>query len=73
MWMTDFVRDVKRQLRDVYGLTPSRVADGEPCFEHVPNGLYLMTIEGKAWHVAVIDDRFHFLEVMKPKAVGAPD
>ena len=44
MWMTDFVREVKRQLRDVYGLTPSREADGEPCFDNVPDGLYPMVI-----------------------------
>lgn len=67
MWMTALVREVKRQLRDVYGLEPSRVVDGEPCFDQVPDGLYPMDAEGRRYWVAVIDDRFHFLDLKEPK------
>lgn len=47
MWMTAYIREVKRQLRDVYGFSPDRTVDGEPCFNLIPDGLYPMLIEGK--------------------------
>ena len=67
MWMTDFVREVKRQLRDVYGLTPSREADGEPCFDNVPDGLYPMVISCKSQHVCFIAQKMHLLELKLPR------
>ncbi len=67
MWMTSFVREVKRQLRDVYGIAPSRIVDDEPCFDSLPDGLYPMEIEGKIEQVVVISNHFHFLEKKTPK------
>jgi hypothetical protein len=58
MWMTDYVREVKRQLRDVYGLTPSREEGGEPCFENVPDGIYPMVVDGRSDNVVVNEGRF---------------
>lgn len=66
--MTDHVREVKRQLRDVYGLTPDREEGGEPCFHNVPDGIYPMTIEGRQEYPAIIGQRFFFgLMMMEPK------
>lgn len=67
MWMTTLVREVKKQLRDVYGMTPSRTVGDEPCFDNSPDGLYQMEIEGKTHWVAIISDKFHFLDKKEPK------
>lgn len=67
MWMTDMVREAKRQLRDVFGIEPSRTIDDEPCFDRVKDGIYPMRMAGKVEHVAVIDGRFYFLELVEPK------
>ena len=68
MWMTQFVMEVKRRLRDEFGLVPDRVVENdEPCFETVPDGIYPMQIEDKDEPVVVvIANRFYFLEVKKP-------
>lgn len=67
MWMTQIVREAKLQLRDVYGLTPSRYDHNEPCFDNVPDGLYPMEVEGKTLWVAIISGKFHFLDKKEPK------
>ncbi len=68
MWMTQYVRKVKIQLRDVYRLVPSRVVDGEPCFDKVKDGIYPMEIGGKKDMVIVNDGKFILcLPVMEPK------
>jgi len=54
MWMTEYIREIKRQFRDVHGFTPSRVVEGEPCFEHIPDGEYPMTIDGKLDKVRIV-------------------
>lgn len=67
MWMTDHVREVKRQLRDVYGLVPDRVVDGEPCFDRVPDGIYPMTVGGRREYTVVSDNGFIMcLEIKTP-------
>ena len=53
MWMTDYIREIKKQLRDKYGFKPSRIEGGEPCFENIPDGDYPMTIDGKLDHVKI--------------------
>ena len=68
MWMTQFVKEVKKQLRDVYGHVPSRTVGDEPCFDHLPDAMYLMDIEGKLNYVAVINDKFYFLQKKEPVA-----
>ncbi len=46
MMMTDYIREIKRQLRDVYGFTPSdRSTEDELVFDDVPDGEYPMEIE----------------------------
>jgi hypothetical protein len=55
MWMTDYIREIKRQFRDVYLFVPDREQHGEPCFDNIPDGLYPMTIEGKLDNVKIIN------------------
>jgi hypothetical protein len=73
MWMTEYVREVKRQLRDVYGLTPSRTVGEEPCFENVQDGIYPMeVIPGKKEWVVVSQGKFIFcLEMKSPREEDA--
>lgn len=47
MWMTDYIREIKRQFMDVYKFSPSRFEHGEPCFDSIPDGTYPMDIDGK--------------------------
>lgn len=57
--MDNYVVKVKRQLRDKYGFTPSRVVgDDEPYFGKIPDGEYPMTIDGKLDRVKVINGKF---------------
>lgn len=56
MWMTDYIREIKRQFRDVYHMKPSRTVGDEPCFNHIPDGEYPMKIEGKTDYVRVTDN-----------------
>ena len=47
MWMTDYVREIKRQFVEVYGFKP---LPGSTKYEYnvdVPDGEYPMTIENK--------------------------
>lgn len=48
-------------------MTPSRTVGDEPCFDNSPDGLYQMEIEGKTHWVAIISDKFHFLDKKEPK------
>jgi hypothetical protein len=63
--MTDYAREVKRQLRDVYKFAPSRVAGGEPCFDDVPDGIYPMTVGGALHYPVVSGGKFHFFLPMR--------
>ena len=67
MWMTGIVREVKRQLRDVYGVKPDRTENDEPCFDDIPDGVYPMTIDSEEEDIAVIDNKFYFLKRVVPK------
>lgn len=59
MGMLDYIREIKRQLRDVYGFTPStRSTEHELVFDDVPDGDYPMTIEGKLDKVQVVNGKF---------------
>lgn len=53
MWMSDYIREIKKQFRDKYGFTPSRTVGGEPCFDNIPDGNYPMRIEGKIDQVKI--------------------
>jgi hypothetical protein len=57
MWMTDYVRAVKRGLRDEHHFTPGvGSTDEEPLFE-IPDGEYPVTIEGKLDHVRIVNGK----------------
>jgi hypothetical protein len=62
MWMTNYVREVKRQLRDRYGFQPVRVEGDELIFAEgqIPEGEYPLEIDGKIDHVLVVNGRFQF-------------
>jgi hypothetical protein len=60
MWMTEAVRETKRQLRDVHGFVPSREVNGEPCFDDVPDGSYAIWLGGRIISVQVIGGYFHW-------------
>jgi len=50
MWMTDYIREVKKQFRDLYGFKPTDdCSPDDPVYEEgkVPDGVYPMIIEGK--------------------------
>jgi hypothetical protein len=58
MWMTDYIREIKRQLRDRYGFVPDGGTADDPTFSGVPDGEYPMEIEGRLDRVKVVDCRF---------------
>jgi hypothetical protein len=47
VWMTDYIREIKRQFRDVYHFAPTGGTEDDPTFASIPDGDYPMTIEGK--------------------------
>ena len=58
MWMTDYIHEIKRQFRDVYGFAPSKVEEiDDPIFDEgqIPDGVYPMEIEGKTDYVKIVD------------------
>jgi hypothetical protein len=57
MWMTQYIMEIKKQFRDVYGFVPSRIVAGEPCFDDIPDGEYPMTIKGKLDRVKIAGGR----------------
>jgi len=55
MWMTDYIREIQKQLVSRYGFPPNN--EGLPTA--VPDGDYPMEIDGKLDHVQVIDGKIH--------------
>lgn len=51
----EYIREIKRRLRDDYGFEPSRTVGDEPCFDNFPDGAYPMHVGGKLDLVLVID------------------
>lgn len=51
MWMTDYIREIQRQLVERYGFAERADAPGVPV--DVPDGEYPMTIDGKLDRVLV--------------------
>ena len=47
MWMTEYIKAVKRGMRDQCGMKPTGGTKDEPLFDKVPDGEYPMTIEGR--------------------------
>ena len=54
MWMTAYIREIKKQFRDVYHFVPNNPGVDEPNFDHIPDGEYPMTIEGKLDKVRIV-------------------
>lgn len=68
MWMTDYIREIKRQFRDVYNFTPERTEPGdEPIFAdgQIPDGLYPMTIAGQRDNVRIVEGNIHCCNFVK--------
>jgi hypothetical protein len=51
MWMTNYIQEIQRQFIEVYNFPENPEKPGLPL--HVPDGEYLMTIEGKRDNVKV--------------------
>ncbi len=67
MWMTQYIREIKKQFRDKYGFKPSRIVEGEPCFDNIPDGEYPMMIDGELDHVRVANNEISCCNFAKPK------
>jgi hypothetical protein len=57
MRWTDYIREIKRQWRDVYGFVPTGGTDDDPTFASIPDGEYPMEIDGKRVRVHVRADQ----------------
>jgi len=59
MWMTSYIKEIKKHLRDDYNFVPDGYNEDEPLFENVkiPDGEYPMTIEGKLDNVTITNGR----------------
>lgn len=55
MWMTAYISEIKRQFRDKYKFTPIGGTVQEPLFDSIPDGVYVMEIEGKIDYVEIKD------------------
>ena len=56
MLMGDYIKEVKRQMRDKHGFKPiASSTDEEPIFCDIPDGEYPVTIRGKLDHVRIKD------------------
>lgn len=76
-FMLDFVRAVKRELRDKYGCKPSETIGqppyDEPIFDvgSIPDGDYPMVIDNKEILVNITDDQFNF-DIKRPQPTKEP-
>lgn len=53
LWYRDYIKAVKRELRDKYGFEATGGTEQDPILPDVPDGEYPMTIEGKLDRVTV--------------------
>lgn len=51
--MLEYIRAIKRGLRDTHGFIPTGGTDHDPTFDKVPDGTYPMEIDGKTDHVKI--------------------
>lgn len=59
MWYTDYIREIRRQLIDVYGFKPLPNSTKKEPLTEAPDGEYPMTIEGKRDHVRIVKGIIH--------------
>ena len=57
MWMTEYIREVKKQFRDRYGFKPDRIVGDELCFDSIPDGTYPMKINGKKDIIRIVEGK----------------
>ncbi|MEN9341833.1 MAG: hypothetical protein RIQ54_89 [Candidatus Parcubacteria bacterium] len=55
MWMTDYVRAVKRGLRDKYGFKPQDGSSEDEPLLDIPDGEYPLLIDGAIDYIRVTD------------------
>jgi hypothetical protein len=67
MWMTDYIKEIKRQLVKVYKFKPLKGSTKEEYLVEVPDGEYPMTIQGKVDHVRIKDGKIHCCNFKKRK------
>lgn len=75
MSMIEYIKEIKRQFRDVFGFKPERVVNGEPCFDSIPNSEYTMIIDGRADFVRVHNGQIsccNFINVTRGNVLLAP-
>lgn len=64
MWMTTYIREIQRQLVEVYGYPERPDLPGVPV--SVPDGDYPMTIEGQVDRVRIIDGKIRCCNFDEP-------
>jgi hypothetical protein len=70
MFMTEYIREIKRQFRDVYGfISPPGSSNPDLMFDEgrIPDGEYPMTIDGKVDHVRIVRGALHSDNITKCK------
>jgi hypothetical protein len=72
MWMTDYIRAVKRGFRDQHGFGPTGGTNDDPIFADgtIPDGEYPMEIDGKIDRVRLVDGSIDCCN-FEPKASDA--
>lgn len=72
MWMTDYIRAVKRGLRDEHKFTTREGSSkDDPVFDGIPDGKYPMTIEGRLDRVRLVDGKINCCNFDEPDSVSA--
>ena len=66
MWITAYILEIKKQLRDTHHIKPTRMVGEEPLFDDLPDGDYPMVIEGKLDRVRVVNGRFECCRFDEP-------
>ncbi len=67
MWMTEYVFEIKKALRDQHHITPTRMVGDEPLFDNLPDGEYPVVIAGELDRVVVKDGRFLCCRTKEPR------
>lgn len=66
----EYIRGVKRGLRDQHGFEPSEGVEIDPCFANIPDGTYPMVIDGKTDYVRIIAGKISCCNFQAPLGQG---
>lgn len=55
MGMLKYIREIKRQFRDVYHFVPTGDCHGELIFGAIPDGDYPMTIDSRVDNIQIVN------------------